>query len=280
MAAPAAKRRVNVVWFKCTDLRTHDHAPLRAAHRAGLPVLHLYVFDPFWHAGRTRICGFPKTGAIRTRFQLESIADLSQRLAAEGHTLCMRSNISTAQCFEELCDDFVVNAVFAFQEICSEELRIERQVRKVLRSRRQGALELFWGFELYHRDDLNFDPLRPRGAFNSYTAFRKRVEEGSRVRSSMQEAPVFRKGSGDTSARWSRADVALPTVRQAMGATYDADCDPGDVKDARAELKWIGGETAALARLKEYLWDDDSLALDYVGATMTMDTAKSCMRDK
>ena len=31
---------------------------------------------------------------------------------------------------------------------------------------------------------------------------------------------------------------------------------------------------------QEYLWDDDSLGLDYVGATMTMDPAKSCMRDK
>jgi hypothetical protein len=32
--------------------------------------------------------------------------------------------------------------------------------------------------------------------------------------------------------------------------------------------------------VKEYLWDGDALGLDYVGATMTMDPAKSCMRDK
>eukprot|EP00438_Fugacium_kawagutii_P030065 Skav225588 [mRNA] locus=scaffold901:123046:126986:+ [translate_table: standard] len=32
--------------------------------------------------------------------------------------------------------------------------------------------------------------------------------------------------------------------------------------------------------VQQYLWDDDSLGLDYVGATMTMDPAKSCMRDK
>lgn len=35
-----------------------------------------------------------------------------------------------------------------------------------------GSLNLFWGFELYHHDDLTFDPQRPKGAFNSYTAFR------------------------------------------------------------------------------------------------------------
>jgi len=50
-----------------------------------------------------------------------------------------------------------------------------------------GTLSLFWGFELYHHDDLTFDPKRPRGAFNSYTAFRKRVEEGSAVRASHLE---------------------------------------------------------------------------------------------
>lgn len=32
--------------------------------------------------------------------------------------------------------------------------------------------------------------------------------------------------------------------------------------------------------MQEYLWDEDSLGLDYVGATMTMDPSKSCMRDK
>lgn len=65
-----------------------------------------------------------------------------------------------------------------------------------------------------------------------------------------------------------------------MSATYSSELDPGDLKDPRAELKWRGGETAALQRVQEYLWEEDSLGLDYVGATMTMDPAKSCMRDK
>lgn len=57
---------------------------------------------------RTRICGFPKTGAIRTRFQIEAIADLGQRLVKKGHTLSVRTGISTAACFEQLCEDFDV----------------------------------------------------------------------------------------------------------------------------------------------------------------------------
>mmetsp|Transcript_8352 Transcript_8352/g.21272 ORF Transcript_8352/g.21272 Transcript_8352/m.21272 type:complete len:820 (-) Transcript_8352:193-2652(-) len=271
--------RVNVVWFKCTDLRTHDHAALKAAHAEGLPVIHLYVFDPFWHAGTTRLAGFPKTGAVRTRFQLESLADLAGSLASAGHALSTRTNISTAACFDELCNDYTVNAVFAFQEICSEELRIERSVREVLRRRGQIPLRLFWGFELYHRDDLPFDPSRARGPFNSYTAFRKRLEESCWIRPSGQESPTLRTGA-NASVRWPRSSSTLPSVKDVMGAAYDPAADPGEHKDARAELRWRGGETAALARVQEYLWDEDSLGLDYVGATMTMDPAKSCMRDK
>ena len=65
-----------------------------------------------------------------------------------------------------------------------------------------------------------------------------------------------------------------------MGRTYEAALDHGEEVDPRAELRWRGGETAALERVKTYLWEEDSLGLEYVGATMIMDKAKSCMRDK
>ena len=105
LALMPGKERVNVVWFKCTDLRCHDHAALKAAHQGPLPVLHVYVFDPFWNAGRTRLCGFPKTGAIRNRFQIEAVQDLAERLREKGQVLNVRSQLSTKQCFEELCQD-------------------------------------------------------------------------------------------------------------------------------------------------------------------------------
>eukprot|EP00928_Gymnodinium_smaydae_P050050 TRINITY_DN3366_c0_g4_i1.p1 TRINITY_DN3366_c0_g4~~TRINITY_DN3366_c0_g4_i1.p1 ORF type:complete len:769 (-),score=143.12 TRINITY_DN3366_c0_g4_i1:405-2711(-) len=275
---------VNVVWFKCTDLRVHDHAALKAAHAEGIPVVHLYVFDPFWYEGKSRVCGFPKTGPVRARFHLEAVEDLASRLERSGHALSVRAHVATARAFEELCEDYTVNAVFAFREICSEELRIEQQVRQVLQAKggggRGAALRLFWGFELYHADDLSFDPARARGPFNSYTAFRKRLEEGGQPRPSSREDPTLQRSS-NAAPQWARADRALPAgPRELLGAAYDPALDPGEGKDPRAELRWRGGETAALARVREYLWDDDSLGMEYVGATMTMDPAKSCMRDK
>ena len=50
--------------------------------------------------------------------------------------------------------------------------------------------------------------------------------------------------------------------------------------DARVELRWRGGETAALEHLEDYFFRTDAIGIDYVGATMTTDPAKSCMRDK
>merc|ERR1719160_1895580 len=73
------KQAVNVVWFKCTDLRTHDHASLDAASKAGLPVVALFVYDPFWF-GKTRDFGFPKTGSVRAKFLLDSVEELRSRL--------------------------------------------------------------------------------------------------------------------------------------------------------------------------------------------------------
>jgi len=62
-AAPRATRpRINIVWHKCTDLRLHDHEALALAHAEPLPVLHVFVLDPFWFKPLP-LTGYPKTGA-------------------------------------------------------------------------------------------------------------------------------------------------------------------------------------------------------------------------
>ena len=83
------RQRVNVVWFKNNDLRVHDHEPLALAHQHKLPVLHVFVFDPFWF-GRTRHGRFPKTGSFRAQFLVESVQDLRQNLANLNQNLCVR----------------------------------------------------------------------------------------------------------------------------------------------------------------------------------------------
>jgi len=272
------KQRVNIVWFKCTDLRTHDHAALKAAHADNLPVLHLYVLDPFWYEGKTRLCGFPKTGILRTRFHLEALEDLASRLEAKGHRLNLRKNVSTAACFGELCSEYTINAVFAFHEICSEEIRIQRQVQDVLRENGQGPLKLFWGYELLHCDDLPFDPRTDRGAVKEVEVFMGRVN-GVAPRPSAQQQPCFATGP-ETAVHWPRACEEIPGVAEVMGQNYVATEDPGENKDPRAEMRWKGGETAALAWVRQYFWDEDCLILNYVGATVVRNLYRSPMNEK
>lgn len=143
----------------------------------------------------------------------------------------------------------------------------------MLAQQRAGPLQLFWGFELYHRDDLPFDPAR-RG-FNTYSSFRRTVEERCRVRPPLPPADLRRSKAAEW-AGFSRAP--LPSVEELIGADAAAAFRPP--ADAPAELRWKGGETAALERVDEYIFQSESLGLDYVGATMTTDASKSTMRDK
>lgn len=127
LTAQGGKPRVNVVWHKMSDLRLHDHEALARAHLetprtltswekiddpresclgdvvaivcfsfcwyllkcSGLPVVHLHVVEKFWF-GKTRVGGFPKTGAVRCRFWMECVEDLKNALEARGQQLFVR----------------------------------------------------------------------------------------------------------------------------------------------------------------------------------------------
>lgn len=264
------KKRINVVWFKSTDLRTYDHAPLQAARADELPFMCLYIFDPFWF-GKTRDFGFPKTGPVRARFLLESVADLAATLQKQGSELCVRRG-GSADIFRELLQEFHVAKVFAFHEVCAEELRIQAEVKQALTRNRTATLELHWGFELYHLEDLQF--LKRRGHFpKTYSAFRRSVEEASVRPCQGDLSNPGARGTIAATASWMSSE-AIPTLED-LGLQ-----DPGPA-DPRAEVGlWTGGESAALMRVEDYIWRTDTLANHYVGATMTTDPAKSCMRDK
>ena len=56
-----------LVWLR-NDLRIHDNEAMDAAIRNRPQSLSVvYCLDPR-HFGKTRLCGFPKTGSFRARF--------------------------------------------------------------------------------------------------------------------------------------------------------------------------------------------------------------------
>jgi deoxyribodipyrimidine photo-lyase len=231
----------------------------------GLPVLHLYVFDPRWYK-KTPLCGFPRTGPIRARFQLQAIQDLSKRLQAHGHELCVKRGMSTASAFEALCRDFQIEKVLSSSEVCSEELRVEQQVRDVLQKHAACKLETCWTFELHHYEDLPMD-LRQRGS-NSYTGYKNIFHHTCHPRQPLP-TPKF---SASKCVSWDKAD-SIPNSEVELGVVKAPGLHPS------AEIQWIGGETAALKRLHDYFFGTDALALDYVGSTNTPREGNSCTKE-
>jgi len=227
------------LWWLRRDCRLHDNPALVAAADADR-LLPVYVFDPD-HYGTAEYGGtdpfiYEKTGGRRTRFRIESVADLRSRLRDRGSDLVVRTG-DPASVLSTLADRVDADAVHVHTRPTPEERGVEQRVEATL----DTPLVRHWGHTLYHPDDL------PNGASeidDTYTPFRKAVESSASVR---DPEPV-----PDLPSRLSGVDPGAVPDTAALGV----DTDP---VDDRTALVFEGGETAALDRLDEYLWETDSL---------------------
>jgi deoxyribodipyrimidine photo-lyase len=225
-----------LIWYR-NDLRIHDHEPLYRAAQQGAQVVPLYCVDPRqW--GQTAF-GFVKTGAHRTQFLLESLADLRQSWQALGGNFVLRQGLPEAV-IPELVRQLEIDAVYWHEEVTAEEQAVAAALTAKL-EQLGVKVRQFWGATLYHPDNLPFAVKRLPEVF---TQFRKRVEQDSSVDPGFpvpkRVAAVEGVPPGD-----------LPTL-ESLGLAAPA-------PDKRAALRFIGGETTALKRLQHYLWDTDCL---------------------
>lgn len=226
-----------LIWYR-NDLRLHDHEPLYQAWQKQATVIPVYCFDPR-HFGQTGF-GFPKTGAFRAQFLRESIADLRQSFEQLGSHLVVRYG-QPEQIIPALAQQLQISAVYYHQEVTSEELIVETELKHQLKHL-NIPVQSFWGHTLYHLNDLPFD----RGQIPElFTTFRKQVEKQSTVNpvlpppSSLRPLPAA-------------IDIGeIPTFAD-LGLT-------APVNDPRAVLVFKGGETAAKERLHHYFWQQNRL---------------------
>lgn len=226
-----------LIWYR-NDLRIHDHEPLYRALKSRAQVIPVYCFDPrqFGQAS----FGFPKTGAFRAQFLLESLADLRQSLRSLGSDLILRHG-TPETILPNLAKQLQVSAVHYYREVTSEELAVESAVKTALETI-NVPLQSFWGHTLYHPDDL---PFEIRNLPELFTSFRKQVEKSANVNPTVAAPQTLlplpsEVESGD-----------LPTLEE-LGL------EPVEVDD-RAVLQFHGGETAGLARLNHYFWQHNHL---------------------
>jgi deoxyribodipyrimidine photo-lyase len=254
-------------------------------------VLHVYVFDPL-HFGKADFSkslvetGLPKCGGFRAQFLCESVSDLRNRIeqaSAARSTLVVRSG-RPSEVIADLAVRVGASACYFHSAESVEERRAEKEVSAALKAAGIAPKPVH-GNTMFSLHDLPFDS-SPNGKFpKTFSHFRSLVEKSCRVRAPLK-APAFLP-----------APMATPTVNGTAGATPEvsgpappappAPVAPGAIptaaellaaggfdpqnapnahrllapraRDERATVQFEGGETAGLARLKEYFWDKDLL---------------------
>jgi len=229
------KRRA-IVWFR-QDLRLHDNEALATALRMADEVVPIYIFDERVFLGETRF-GFHKTGKHRTKFMLESVADLRENIQKLGSQLLVRVG-NPENILAEMAQQLKVSWVICNRERTQEEVLVQDGLEQKLWG---VGVELLYtrGKMLYHTQDL---PVPVQHTPDVFTQFRKETEHITSVRVPLP------------------SPTALPPLPPNL--------EPGDMPtlpvfghqdfeaDPRAVLGFKGGETEALKRLRHYFWEKD-----------------------
>ncbi|AQG81812.1 DASH family cryptochrome [Spirosoma montaniterrae] len=228
-------------WFR-NDLRLHDNEGFARAVADADAVLPVFVFDLRWFKDHNEL-GFTKTGVYRTNFLIEAVTDLRRSLQANGADLIIRVG-NPATVLADLAETIGAEAIYASKEVTQEETDVESDLSKQLKPLNID-IELFWQSTLYHVRDLPFSVAKLPDVFSQ---FRNKIEKYANVRD-LVPTPGKVRLSPD-SAGMPVSPGPVPTLAT-LGFSGDI------VADVRAAVPFKGGETVALTRLMQYVWEKD-----------------------
>lgn len=221
-----------LVWLR-NDLRVHDNLPLFEACNLG-EVLPVYCFDPLQFKKST--FGFNKTGPFRSQFLLETVQNLRDSLMELGGNLVIRHGNPIEE-LSNLVQEHNIDQVFVQKEFTNEEVKLEDGLREALNI----TIKFFWGSTLYHINDLEFSK---ESIPDVFSIFRKTIEKTSNIRELVFPSNGIKLISG----------VDIGTIP----GLVDLGVEKKSI-NSKSVLQFKGGETEALERLKEYIWDRDLL---------------------
>ncbi len=219
-----------LVWFR-NDLRVHDNEILFEASRKADKVLPVYIFDPFYF--KTTELSLLKTGNIRAKFLLESVADLRSNLQRLGGDLIIKIG-NPAEIVPQLAQQYEVCEVYHHREVAFEETQISEEVEAALWKIKLN-LKHFIGHTLYHKEDLPF-PIKDIP--DSFSIFKKKVERDSQVRPCI-ETPEH---------------IHIPEITDAGSIPTLVDLGLNEsIEDPRSDFYYKGGESTGLQHLEQYV---------------------------
>jgi deoxyribodipyrimidine photo-lyase len=235
-----------LLWYR-NDLRLHDHQPLIQALADGDSIIPIYCFDDR-HFGHTKF-GFPKTGAVRAQFLIESIADLQQSWQAHGSNLIVQRGLPEV-IIPALAAKWEVTHVYYHQEVTAEEIAVSTKLEAAL-DQLKINYQSWWGHTLHQLQDL---PFQLQQLPELFTKFRKDVERDCQIQSplampaSLPKLPVDLGGTASDQPLF-----VLPSLPDLGLAQLTV--------DPRGVLVFKGGETAGIDRLNQYFWQQDNLRI-------------------
>jgi deoxyribodipyrimidine photo-lyase len=244
--------RVHLHWYRC-DLRLDDPVFPGDLHPAEDRFLPVFVLENrLLGAGPA---GIPRTGPFRMRLLAQSLADLDRRLRERGSGLLVLRG-DPADLLSALARACGADSA-SWQVLHTRE---ERDAQQAV----QQALERLGGMVLHtaedstllHPDDLPFDPGHTPDVF---TVFRKQVEKAWKLRPPGSEPlalppwPELPENEPWQSARMALNEPGLWSGLPAAGPPDPLPSPAQGAPDARSAWPLEGGETAALARLHDYI---------------------------
>ncbi|TPX32188.1 hypothetical protein SmJEL517_g04615 [Synchytrium microbalum] len=253
-----------IFWFR-NDLRLHDNVPLVASltDQTSTHLLPIYIFDPRYidltriipsfTSPKTRHYSIPRTSYHRLKFLIESIDDLKSSLLKHNSSLIIRygrpEDVIPALVRGLQGDGVKVSGVYCMKEVCSEERDIERRVAE----RVSVPLVSRHGGSMVAMEDL---PFGVQDLSDVYTVFRKRVESLPQM---------------------VRPCIPLPHFKPLPPASPHLTSSPHPSKNLTSTLlpvihptpppvpphtshPFVGGETSALSRLNNYLFETHAVS--------------------
>eukprot|EP00466_Bigelowiella_natans_P001315 jgi/Bigna1/41078/e_gw1.49.21.1 len=262
---------VHIVWFKTTDLRIHDHAPLTEAHAAAArthgSVLHILTLDNKWYGSeaKSRCLKITRTGRRRAEFLHNSIVDLKKTLSQHGQELHVYFG-SSRDAFIELKSIFrnIVKVHAHGPEFIDEEKQVEDSVCAELGD--SIPLSTHWGWTLHHIDDLPASMKKGEKTPGRYKPFLKMVQRGKKSATARDPFPA--PGIWASQARFE--PPAVPGSKWMLPSPLQLS---GEEIKIRNPIETEGGEQMGLQAMKRYIWTEDRLR-KYVGSSDSMSPGK------
>jgi deoxyribodipyrimidine photo-lyase len=273
------RQRVVIHWFRLADLRLHDnpaltHSSLLAKgneNKRRCKVIPIFCFDNRIFGGNNLTqSGSLKCGPRRAKFILESVIDLRKRLQQQLKSQLLVGFGEPAEVFRKLLTilregkeldgytDFELNADIVCQdEPATEERNVVREVSAVLTEfnpeKVLKRVQRIWGSTLYMPRKMpfakNFKDISCRA--QGFTNRMVQMHKAEEVMPVPKYLPFLSHLETDMIS-------FMPTL-QDLGYT-DEQITIANLIDPRSKAAmFIGGETAGLARIQEYIWDTNML---------------------